>query len=70
MALSNDDDDFDFDHGYTGTIQYALSLKDPNSTNSTSSGSSDSNGLESDNEATSPWSATPKTRPVLKNFTF
>ncbi|PUV22725.1 hypothetical protein [Sphingobacterium athyrii] len=70
VALSNDDDDFDFDHGYKGTIQYALSLKDPNSTNSTSSGSSDSNGLESDNEANSPWSATPKTRPVLRNFTF
>ncbi len=70
VALSNDDDDFDFDHGYTGTIQYALSLKDPNSTNSTSSGSSDSNGLESDNEGTAPYSATPKTRPVLKNFTF
>lgn len=70
VALSNDDDDFDFDHGYTGTIQYALSLKDPNSTNSTSSGSSDSNGLESDNEGTAPYAATPKTRPVLKNFTF
>ncbi|HAE67422.1 MAG TPA: hypothetical protein DCG77_09495 [Sphingobacterium sp.] len=70
VALSNDDDDFDFDHGYTGTIQYALSLKDPNSTNSTSSGSSDSNGLESDNEDTAPYAATPKTRPVLKNFTF
>lgn len=70
VALSNDDDDFDFDHGYTGTIQYALSLKDPNSTNSTSSGSSDSNGLESDNEGTAPYAATPKTRPILKNFTF
>lgn len=70
VATSNDDDDFDFDHGYTGTIQYALSLKDPNSTNSTSSGSSDSNGLESDNEGTAPYAATPKTRPVLKNFTF
>lgn len=70
VALSNDDDDFDFDHGYTGTIQYALSLKDPNSTNSTSSGNSDSNGLESDNEGTAPYTQTPKTRPVLKNFTF
>ncbi|MCW8310021.1 MULTISPECIES: hypothetical protein [Sphingobacterium] len=70
VALSNDDDDFDFDHGYTGTIQYALSLKDPNATNSTSSGSTDANGLESDNEGTAPYAATPKTRPVLKNFTF
>lgn len=70
VALSNDDDDFDFDHGYTGTIQYALSLKDPNSTNSLSGGNSDSNGLESDNEGTAPYAQTPKTRPVLKNFTF
>lgn len=70
VAFSNTDDDFDFTHGYTGTIQYALSLKDPTSTNSTSSGSSDSNGLESDNEGAAPYAANPKTRPVLKNFTF
>ncbi|MCT1532687.1 hypothetical protein M3B46_16905 [Sphingobacterium daejeonense] len=69
VALSTDDDDFDFDHGYSGTIQYALSLKDPNSTNSTSGGSSDSNGLESDNNAAGTAHAT-TTRPVLKNFTF
>ncbi|GAA0885177.1 MULTISPECIES: hypothetical protein [Sphingobacterium] len=70
VALSNADDDFDFTHGYSGSIQYALSLKDPNQINSTSSGRSDSNGLESDNEGTAPYSATPKTRPVLRNFTF
>jgi hypothetical protein len=69
VALSNDDDDFDFDFGYTGTIQYALSLKDPNSTNSTSSGNSDSNGLESDNQG-SGVATTLLTRPTLKNFTF
>ncbi len=69
VALSTDDDDFDFDHGYSGTIQYALSLKDPNSTNSTSGGSSDSNGLESDNNAAGTAHPT-TTRPVLKNFTF
>ena len=69
IALSTDDDDFDFDHGYTGTIQYALSLKDPNSTNSVSKGVSDSNGLESDNNGTSAEIA-PYTRPNLSNFTF
>ena len=69
VALSNDDDDFDFDFGYTGTITHALSLKDPNSTNSTSGGSSDSNGLESDNDGTGS-AASPKTKPILKNFTF
>lgn len=69
VALSTDDDDFDFDFGYTGTIQYALSLKDPQSTNSVSGGTSDSNGLESDNEG-SVFTATPKTQPKLENFTF
>ncbi|MFD1770733.1 hypothetical protein [Sphingobacterium suaedae] len=69
VALSNDDDDFDFDFGYTGTITYGLSLKDPNSTNSVSGGSSDSNGIESDNDGTGS-AATPKTNPKLKNFTF
>ncbi|PRD46320.1 hypothetical protein [Sphingobacterium haloxyli] len=71
VALSTDDDDFDFDFGYSGTIQYALSLKDPQSTNSTSGGSSDSNGIESDNQGTQPYAgADPKTRPNLQNFTF
>lgn len=69
LAISNDDDDFDFDFGYQGTIQYAISLKDRNSTNSVSGGTSDSNGLESDNDGSSS-SATPTTKPVLKNFTF
>lgn len=69
VALSTDDDDFDFDHGYSGTIQYALSLKDPNSTNSGSPTSSDSNGIESDNNAAGTAHAN-TTRPVLKNFTF
>lgn len=69
VALSTDDDDFDFDFGYSGTIQYALSLKDPQSTNSTSGGVSDSNGIESDNDGSGS-SASPKTNPVLKNFTF
>lgn len=69
LAISNDDDDFDFDFGYTGTIQYAISLKDRNSTNSLSGGTSDSNGLESDNDGSGS-SATPATKPVLRNFTF
>jgi hypothetical protein len=70
VALSNTDDDFDFTYGYTGTIQYALSLKDPNSINSISGGISDSNGLEADNEGIPPYAAKLKTHPILKNFTF
>src|SRR5690606_6309291 len=71
VALSTDDDDFDFDFGYSGTIQYALSLKDPQSTNSTSGSNSDSNGIESDNQGSTPYNlASPKTKPNLQNFTF
>lgn len=69
VALSADDDDYDFDFGYTGTINYALSLKDPDATNSVSSGVSDANGIESDNDGTGS-AATPKTNPKLNNFTF
>lgn len=69
VALSADDDDYDFDFGYTGTINYALSLKDPDATNSISSGVSDANGIESDNDGTGS-AATPKTNPTLNNFTF
>lgn len=68
VALGTDDDDFDFDFGYTGTISYAVGLKDPGTTNSTSGGNSDSNGIESDNDGTGT-SASPRTKPVLRHFT-
>ena len=68
VALAGDDDDFDFDFGYSGTITYAIGLKDPSSTHSTSSGASDANGIESDNNGTG-LSLTPTTKPVLRNFT-
>ena len=71
VALSTQDDDFDFNLGYSGTIQYALSLKDPNSTYSTLGNprKSDSNGLESDNHDRG-YRDVPTTRPMLRNFTF
>lgn len=68
LALGNDDDDFDTDFGYSGTISYAISLKDPQSTHSTSSGVSDSNGIESDNDGTGS-TVTPRTKPTYSNFT-
>lgn len=68
VAAGGDDDDFDFDFGYTGTIQYAVGLKALNSTHSTSGGSSDANGIESDNDKTGS-SAIPRTNPTLRNFT-
>ncbi|HMI03485.1 MAG TPA: hypothetical protein VK541_13430 [Pedobacter sp.] len=68
VALASDDDDFDFDLGYKGTINFALGLKNPNSTHSTSGGSSDSNGIESDNNAGGS-TTTVITKPVLRHFT-
>jgi hypothetical protein len=68
LALAGDDDDFDFDFGYTGSISNAIGLKDINSTHSVSSGVSDANGIESDNDAAGS-ASTPLTRPVLTNFT-
>lgn len=68
LALGNDDDDFDTDFGYSGSIQYAIGLKDPSSTHSTSGGVSDSNGIESDNDGTGSTTG-PITKPVYSNFT-
>lgn len=68
LALGNDDDDFDTDFGYSGTIKYAIGLKDPASTHSTSGGVSDSNGIESDNDGTGS-TVFPRTKPVYSNFT-
>ncbi len=71
VSLAADDDQFDFDNGYTGSIQYAIAVADAYSTHSSSSGSSDSNGMESDNNAPAEdatFSLTPKTHPVLSNF--
>jgi hypothetical protein len=71
ISYACDDDNFDFDNGYKGTIQYALALANPASTHS-GGGSSDSNGIELDNNAQaqdSTFSLTPKTHPVLKNVT-
>lgn len=69
VAIGNDDDDYDFDFGYTGTIDYAIGLKDPCTTHSTSSGSSDANGIESDNQGTTTSTNTPFTKPTLRHFT-
>jgi hypothetical protein len=49
VSFACDDDNFDFDLGYTGTITRALAVADKNSTHSTSSSAADSNGIELDN---------------------
>nr|WP_320059270.1 hypothetical protein [uncultured Bacteroides sp.] len=63
VATANDDDSFDFDFGYRGTIQFAVSTIDP-----LLSYSKDPNGIECDNDGSSS-SLTPFTHPVLSNLT-
>lgn len=63
IAYANKDDDFDFDLGYQGQVQFALAVRDP-----ALSDVSGSNGLEIDNDL-SGTPTLPKTRPTLSNFT-
>lgn len=64
IAFATADDDFDFDFGYTGKIQFAYSLRKPDWVDPGDAG----NGIECDNDATGS-NATPITRPQLSNFT-
>lgn len=52
VAFACDDDSFDFDWGYTGSVSKAISIANRNTTHSQSGGSPDSNGIELDNNAT------------------
>ncbi len=63
IAHRNTDDDFNFGFGYTGTIQFAVSIKDPNIADAAGA----SNGIECENGTTE--ADQPYTRPVLSNFT-
>ena len=70
IALASDDDQFDFDNGFTGALTDCIAIADKNSTHSTSNGASDSNGIESDNNAPgedATFSLLPKTHPTLTN---
>jgi hypothetical protein len=64
VAAYTADDDFDFDFGYTGKIQFAISLRDPAFVDAGDAG----NGIESDND-NPPTTSAPFTRPVLSNLT-
>lgn len=63
FALAPDDDAFDFDFGYTGKIQFAVSVLNP-----AENYSANPNGIESDNNGTGD-TASPYTRPVISNMT-
>jgi len=67
VSFAPDDDNFDFDFGYTGTITKAIAIADKNSTHSLSGGNPDSNGIELDNNATGS-STTLITRPVISQM--
>jgi hypothetical protein len=65
IAFATADDDFDFDFGYRGKIQYAISFRDPAFVDGGDAG----NGIECDNDGAAS-AALPYTKPVLSNFTF
>jgi hypothetical protein len=65
IAFATADDDFDFDFGYVGRIQYGIACRKPDFVDGGDAG----NGIECDNDGTGS-NATPITRPQLSNFTF
>lgn len=68
VSFASDDDNFDFDQGYTGTITNALALANYNSTHSLSGGNPDSNGIELDNNSAGTLT-TLLTHPIINNLT-
>ncbi|TCC84018.1 autotransporter outer membrane beta-barrel domain-containing protein [Pedobacter hiemivivus] len=66
LAFSNDDDQFDFDLGYIGTLLNSTAIANKVSSHSASSGNSDSNGAEIDNNPTN-FAAFPVTHPTFDN---
>lgn len=64
IAYKGWDDDFDTDYGFSGKVQFGLSVRDPHIADV-----SQSNGFESDNNAEGS-TATPFTHAVFSNITF
>lgn len=72
IAYNCADDDYDMDDGFSGKIQYAISVKDPKFTDPKGTTGDISNNFEVDNVNPAngfPLSKTPITSPVLSNFT-
>jgi hypothetical protein len=70
IAYNCGDDDFDFDDGYHGNLQYLVSIKDPAFTDTKASGDF-SNNLEWDNVSASSkgYNTTPTTHARISNMT-
>ncbi len=66
VSYRNLDDDFDTDNGWSGFVQYAISIRDPQIADNP--GVSTSEGFESDNDANGT-NATPKTSGIFSNVT-
>ncbi len=64
VAYKGWDDEFDTDNGFSGTVQYCLSVRDPRIADT-----SQSNGFESDNNGSGA-ETTPFTTATFKNVTF
>jgi hypothetical protein len=64
LAVGADDDSFDFDFGYSGNLQFLVSVIDP-----AQSYSANPNGIESDNDASGHTDYLPNTHPVISNIT-
>jgi hypothetical protein len=72
IAYKGTDDDFDTDNGYDGISQFGIAVRDSayfDGTYSLTSGSSTSEGFESDNEATGTAAIAPYTRGIFTNYT-
>jgi hypothetical protein len=67
VAYRTLDDDFDTDNGFSGTVQFALGVKDPAVSDITAVSTSE--GFESDNNGTAPFTPTPKTSASFYNVT-
>ncbi len=65
FAFRTTDDNFDFDFGYRGKIQYGCSLIDP----AVADAAGSSNGIECDNDGTGDVTKVPNTNPILEGFT-
>lgn len=68
VAYGTKDDDFDFDYGFSGKLQFCVSYKLPGFYDA----ADQSNGIESDNEPSVPSTgpSSPVTKASLSNFTF
>jgi len=65
VAYGTTDDEFDSDFGYSGKVQFAFALRDPNQWDPTG----ESNGFESDNDGSATSTELPFTKPVFSNIT-